>query len=214
MSSPLAELDAVTVDAAGTAVELVDPVPALRRELARRGCEYQESAVRRAFAGEVAHYLPRSLQGRSSAALAELRRECVGVFLAQLGAPVDPEGFLSAFMSAIVFRPVPGAREALGQLRRAGLSLACVANWDIGLHHQLERAGVSWAFSVVLSSAEVGVGKPSPAIFERALAALGIPPERALHIGDSPEDERGAAGVGIRFEPVPLATLPRRLGLR
>ena len=103
---------------------------------------------------------------------------------------------------------------ALDDLRAAGLVLACVANWDVSLHEHLDRLGLAWRFAAVLPSAEAGVEKPDPAIFHAALARLGVAAGRALHIGDEETDRAGAAAAGIAFEPVPLATLPERLGLR
>jgi hypothetical protein len=44
------------------------------------------------------------------------------------------------------------------------------------------------------------------------LERLDVPAERTLHIGDGDSDRDGAAAAGLAFEPVPLATLPERLG--
>jgi HAD superfamily hydrolase (TIGR01509 family) len=57
----------------------------------------------------------------------------------------------------------------------------------------------------VVTSAEVGLPKPDPAVFRRALELLGVRPERALHVGDSESDETGARAAGMRFAPAPLA---------
>ena len=206
-------LDAVTVDAAGTIVELRDPVPSLGRALAEHGVDRDAEAVRRAFAAEVAHYLPRSHEGRDEASLARLRREAVAVFLDALGAEVAPEVFVPGFMAAIEFRPVEGVHDALARLRAAGLRLACVANWDIGLRGQLERADLDAHFDAVISSAEAGAPKPDPAPFRLALARLGVTPERTLHVGDEPADREGARAAGLAFAPTPVATLPTRLGI-
>ena len=43
--------------------------------------------------------------------------------------------------------------------------------------------------------------KPAPVIFDRALAALGVSPSEAVHIGDEELDAEGAARAGMRFEP-------------
>jgi putative hydrolase of the HAD superfamily len=44
----------------------------------------------------------------------------------------------------------------------------------------------------------VGTRKPHPAIFERALEALGVEPENALFVGDRLyEDIRGAGELGM-----------------
>lgn len=207
------ELDAVTVDAFGTLVQLEDPTERLRSALAERGVERTAGEVAAAFRAEAAYYRPRSLHGRDAETLAELRRACVAVFLDAVQAPLEPAAFVEPFMDAIRFRLADGAREALDALARAGLGLACVANWDVSLREQLDRLGVAECFSVVLSSAEAGVEKPSPEIFLHALGQLGVEASRCLHIGDEEVDREGAIAAGLAFEPAPLATLPERIGL-
>ena len=206
-------LAAVTVDAFGTCVELADPAEPLRVALAERGVRHDLADVRRAFEAEAAYYVPRSHLGRDAAGLDALRRECVAVFLAELGAELEVETFVPAFMAALVFRPIEGAADALDRLRAAGLALACVANWDVSLRGKLQAAGLAVRFDTVVSSAEAGAPKPDPAPFRLALERLGVEPARALHIGDSEADTDGARAAGLAFAPVPLATLPRRLGL-
>jgi HAD superfamily hydrolase (TIGR01509 family) len=215
MPSPktASELDAVTVDANGTAVELDDPTDRLQAALAERGVERDRDVVAAAFRAEVAYYLPRTLEGSDEPGLADLLRRCTAVFLEHADAGLDAESFAPAFADSIRFRPVPGATEALEQLRSAGLALACVSNWDASLASQLDRAGVGRYFAVVVSSAEAGAAKPEPEALTVALERLGVEPGRALHIGDTEADEKGAAAAGLAFEPVPLATLPERLGL-
>jgi HAD superfamily hydrolase (TIGR01509 family) len=207
------DLDAVTVDAMGTMVELADPAPRLQASLADRGVERSLEEVAAAFRAEVAYYLPRTIEGRDEESLADLGRRCTAVFLEHARAELDPAEFTPDFLAAIVFRPLPGAAEALTRLRGAGLTLACVSNWDISLGRHLVGAGLAGHFAEIVSSAEVGVAKPEAAVFWIALDRVGVPPERALHIGDGDSDSEGAAGAGLAFAPVPLATLPERLGL-
>jgi putative hydrolase of the HAD superfamily len=212
---PSAEhLDAVTVDAFGTLLLLEDPSGPLQRALAEHGVHCERDAVAAAFRAEAAYYRPRSLQGRDEPSLLELRERCVRVFLDHLGAHLDAAAFVPSFVGSIAFRVADGALSALEDLRAAGLALACVANWDVSLHEHLDRLGLAWRFAAVLPSAGAGVEKPDPAIFHAALARLGVPAGRALHIGDEETDRAGAAAAGLAFEPVPLATLPERLGLR
>jgi HAD superfamily hydrolase (TIGR01509 family) len=215
MHSPKAasDLDAITVDANGTAVELDDPTDRLQAALAARGVERERDVVAAAFRAEVAYYLPRTLEGSDEAGLADLLRRCTGVFLEHAEAGLEPESFAQAFGNSIRFRPIPGAAEALERLQGAGLALACVSNWDASLGAQLERAGIGRYFAAVVSSAEAGAAKPDPGAFTVALERLGVEPARALHIGDTGADSDGAAAAGLAFEAVPLATLPERLGL-
>ncbi len=206
-------LDAVTVDGFGTLLHLDDPVEPLRAALARHGIVRDAATVAGAFLAEARFYRPRSLAGRDAEGLAALRRECVGVFLREADAPLEPAAFVEDFMAAISFSVAEGALEALDALAAAGLSLACVANWDVSLHDHLERLGLTGRFQAVVASADVGYEKPDPRIFAAALARLAVPAARALHVGDEEVDRQGAAAAGLAFEPAPLATLPRRLGL-
>jgi putative hydrolase of the HAD superfamily len=65
----------------------------------------------------------------------------------------------------------------------------------------LEDLGLRAAIDRVLTSAEAGARKPSPVIFEQALALAGVPAPAAIHVGDSlAEDVAGARAAGI--EPV------------
>jgi len=211
--SSASTLDAITIDAAGTTVELVAPFEHLQTGLAKRGVERGIEELRSAFAAEVAYYVPRSHEGRDEESLALLRRLAVEVFLDHLGARLAPGSFVDTFVEAIAFRPVSGAVDALRRLRGAGLELACVANWDISLEPHLRQAGVASFFTTIVSSAEAGAPKPSPHPFLLALERLGVEPGRALHIGDDRADEDGARAAGLAFEPAPLVTLPARLGL-
>ncbi len=197
----------------GTVVELDDPAPRLQRALADRGVERELGVVGAAFQAEVAYYLPRTLEGHDGVSLADLGRRCTAVFLEHARTELDPEEFAPAFLASIVFRPLGGVTEALGRLRAAGLSLACVSNWDISLRGHLERAGLAGCFAEIVSSAEAGAAKPDPEVFRIALGRLGVEPGRALHIGDGDTDREGAAASGTAYEPTPLATLPERLGL-
>ena len=89
----------------------------------------------------------------------------------------------------------------LEALRELGLKLALVSNaFDPGwlLHRDLELMGLAERLDFSVFSSEIGRRKPDPAIFERALEALGVAPENALFVGDRLyEDVRGAAEVGM-----------------
>jgi putative hydrolase of the HAD superfamily len=213
-ASKAAEVDAVTVDAMGTLVELDAPVERLRQALREWNVELDGDKVGAAFRTEIEYYLANKLSARDESALAELRRECARVFLTAAQVEIDAGEFAPAFVDAMVFRPLDDALPALERLRGAGLVLACISDWDIGLDGQLEAVGLARLFTLVLTSAEAGAPKPEPALFAEALSRLGVRPERALHVGDGDADRVGARAAGMAFEPVPLATLPERLGVR
>jgi putative hydrolase of the HAD superfamily len=89
----------------------------------------------------------------------------------------------------------------LEALRARGLKLGLVSNaFDPGwlLHRDLAQMGLDQRLDFSVFSSEVGMRKPHPAIFERALEVLDVEPERALFVGDRLyEDVRGAAEVGM-----------------
>jgi putative hydrolase of the HAD superfamily len=90
----------------------------------------------------------------------------------------------------------------LEALRERGLRLGLVSNaFDPPalLHRDLEQLGIAKRIDAAVFSSEVGWRKPHPAIFERALEALGVPSDRALFVGDSlAADIGGAAAAGMR----------------
>jgi putative hydrolase of the HAD superfamily len=197
-------VEAVTVDAYGTLVTLSDPVQSLRTALAEQGVERDAHVVARAFAAEVEYYVTRSHEGRDEATLALLRRDCAAVFLAAADADLDPAAFAPAFVGALSFQPVDGAEDACLRLADAGIKLAVVSNWDVGLHDHLRALGLDSLVDAVVTSAEAGAPKPSRAIFDLALRRLDADAGRVVHVGDEVEDAEGARAAGIRFEPAPL----------
>lgn len=90
----------------------------------------------------------------------------------------------------------------LESLRSRGLKLALVSNaFDPPelLHRDLEQMGIAQRVDVAVFSSEVGKRKPHRAIFERALEALDVEPERSLFVGDRLyEDVRGAGEMGMK----------------
>jgi len=208
-----AVLDAVTIDAFGTRVELETPVARLQAALAERSVDREAEDVGRAFAAEVEYYLVHKGEGRDEESLRDLRTRCAGIFLAGVAPALDAEEFGPAFVGALVFRPMDGVVPALARLRRAGLELACVSDWDAGVGEHLERAGLHEYLSAIVSSAETEAEKPDPRVFAEAVGRLGVAPGRTLHIGDDEVDRQGAEAAGLGFEPAPLSSLPERLGL-
>jgi putative hydrolase of the HAD superfamily len=207
-----ADLDAVTIDAFGTLLTLRDPVDALRHALRERGLDRRRDEIAAAFAEEGRYYRERSHEGADEASLALLRSDCAGVFLRALDADLDPAEFAPAYVAALEFELLPGAADAVRELERLGLRLAVVSNWDIALAGYLRELGLARHFEAIVTSAEAGAPKPDPRVFELALERLGgVPPERALHVGDAEADELGARAAGMAFAPAPLADVPARL---
>lgn len=200
----LADIDAVTFDANGTLVGLVDPVPKLHRLLRSRGIERPPKAIRHAFETEGAVYAGRAAEAHEPGAFATIQHECTSLFLDEVGAALDPAEFAPSYVAAMEFEVLPGVVESLRVLRSRGLELGVVANFDLTLADRLDRLGLRPWFSTVVTPADAGAAKPDRAIFELALATLGVQPERALHIGDGSADEEGAQAAGMHFAWTPI----------
>ena len=196
-----AELDGVTIDAYGTLVTLLDPVPALEAALSERDVHRERDMIVHGFRTEVAHYSEHASSGHDEAGLAQLQRDCARVFLDAIDADLDAEEFAPVYAGAMHFEPLRGVVPALDRLRSLGLELAVVANWDLSLQTLLAEIGLAPHFRTIVHAA----AKPSPDGLRRALEQLGVEPGRALHIGDDEVDEQAAAAVGMRFAPAPLA---------
>jgi putative hydrolase of the HAD superfamily len=196
-----AAIDAVTLDAYGTLVTLVDPVPELMRALAERGVKRTPEDVLAGFRIEVAFYSARANQGADEESLAVLQRECTAVFLDEVEVELDLDEFTPVYVGCLHFTPLRGVVEALERLQALGLELAVVANWDLSLTRMLDEVGLTRFFTTVVHAAE----KPAPEGLRRALEILGVPPGRALHIGDDEADELAASAAGVHFAPAPVA---------
>jgi putative hydrolase of the HAD superfamily len=84
-------------------------------------------------------------------------------------------------------------------VRERGLRVVVASNWDVSLGDVLARIGLAPLLDGVVTSAAVGVRKPGRALFQAALAIVGVPAEVALHVGDSPRDDvDGARRAGLR----------------
>jgi putative hydrolase of the HAD superfamily len=191
---------AVLIDALGTLVELQPPAPRLRALLEAEGLPVSLERAKAGFRAEIAYYLAHHLEGSDRAALEDLRDRCASVLLEGLELPgLDHATARRAMLGALEFRAYEDAGPALRALRAAGMRLVIASNWDCSLADWLGPAGLLELVDAVVTSAEVGVAKPDPLVFRRALAVAGVGPEAAVHVGDSPDnDVAGARAAGVR----------------
>lgn len=88
---------------------------------------------------------------------------------------------------------------AFERLSSAGIRIGLISNWDRRLASLIEGLGLSRRLSTIVSSAEVGLHKPDPRIFELAASRVGVPPANAVHVGDHHySDVLGATAAGMR----------------
>ncbi len=139
--------------------------------------------------------------GRATAAddYGDLLRELIGAL-----SPDEVDRFVDAEHE--VWRPahalLGSAHGLLAALRGRGLKTGIVANsWpEPGrvLRKDVEGFGLADLIDVCVFSSEDVAAKPSPQIFLRALAALGVDPLDSMYVGDRlATDVQGAANVGM-----------------
>jgi HAD superfamily hydrolase (TIGR01509 family) len=107
--------------------------------------------------------------------------------------------------------PYPDTAEVLKGLHRRGIRTAVVSNIAFDVRPAFLANGAADYVDEVVLSFEVGAIKPDAAIFETALARLGVEAARAVMVGDSDEADGGARAVGCGFilvDPLPTAQRP------
>ncbi len=93
----------------------------------------------------------------------------------------------------------PQAPDALALVRQAGLRAAVISNSNGSVRSILNSLELTTHLDFVIDSAEVGVEKPDPRIFQLALAEARVVHAEAAYIGDLYSiDVRGARAAGMR----------------
>lgn len=115
---------------------------------------------------------------------------------------VKPENVERAILNAAEKgRPehyvLDGAFETLSHIKRLGLTVIVIGNvvfWPGKINRiLLEKAGLARFIDEQFYADEVGVSKPKPEIFVKALSRFNVKPYEAVHVGDSLfEDLAGA----------------------
>jgi HAD superfamily hydrolase (TIGR01509 family) len=158
--------------------------------------------------------------------LRALRRRC--------GSRVHNLRLLAAWFApyAASLTPIPGASAVLARLAAAGFALAVVSNVPLPgrlYARRLAELGLLAPFRCLHWSYDSGSRKPSPVMVRAALAALAVPAEAAVMVGDRRSTDvaagraAGVATVWLATDPRPgpepdatihrLAELPALLGL-
>ena len=108
---------------------------------------------------------------------------------------------LEYWKGATEFRPEPNIVEALEQLKALSIRMGIVSNCTSTgavLEWELQRHGLLTYFEFVMSSADYGIRKPHPMLFDLAVTKLGIDRDRIWFLGDKPPfDIKGAKSAGL-----------------
>jgi HAD superfamily hydrolase (TIGR01509 family) len=110
---------------------------------------------------------------------------------------------------------MPGAAELLDAARARGLCAAIVtSNHSANVRRHLARARCTFAFDALVSAeGDRARGKPHPVLYLEALAALGLAPEQAVALEDSPNGIAAAKAAGLVCIAVPNAVTRGAAGL-
>ena len=93
---------------------------------------------------------------------------------------------------------IPGTTSALETLKKRGLKLGIISNFDNRLDKILHELSLAHYFDFIIDSFSFGIAKPSPEIFNHALNIAKTEPKEALHVGDNIYcDYEGATKAGM-----------------
>ncbi|OCT16299.1 phosphoglycolate phosphatase [Paenibacillus pectinilyticus] len=83
---------------------------------------------------------------------------------------------------------------------RIGLASSSKRSW---IDKYLAQLGIGDYFETIRTAEDVELVKPHPALYELALQDLGVQPNEAIAIEDSPNGARAAAAAGMHYIVVP-----------
>ena len=221
---------AITFDAAGTLIRVAEPVgETYARIAAQVGATLAPADLDVAFREILPSMPPMAFPDIDEPDLQDAERgwwrdlvERVVRHAGRVDAFDDYVDALFAYYAAgAAWRTYPEAHSVLEAVRRRGLRIAVVSNFDSRLPPILRELGLEPLVDTIVYSTGCGAAKPSPRIFHYTLEQLGVTPKSTLHVGDSLSadfDGAGAAGLKAvhlnRADGIPEGVFPviRHLG--
>ncbi len=208
ISKPATPIRAVTFDVGGTLIEPWPSVGHVYAAVARRhGARVSARTLNRQFAAawkarkDFRHSMSdwSDLVDQTFAKLVEIPPS----------ASFFPEIY-KAFARASSWRIFDDVVPCLEKLRRAGVPLGVISNWDERLRPLLRDLQLERWFQTIVVSIETAHPKPGPVMFAAAARQLKIEPSAILHVGDSAvEDLEGARAAGFQATLLKRAKAPR-----
>ncbi len=205
---PVREVKVIFFDAGGTLIEIRDCVGGTYSRAAREfGFEAEPVILQRNFERSFRRQPPLAFPaGTPEAALIELEkgwwRDLVSAVFDGLGSFPRFEEFFDEiferFRDREFWRVYDDVAPTLTELKRRGLKLGVISNFDSRLYDVLRACRLDHFFDSIHISTRVGAAKPSSAIFQAALNYHAVEARQAWHIGDIlREDVEGAIAAGV-----------------
>lgn len=201
-------LKAIFFDAAGTLFNSMRPVGETYASFARGyGMEVSAHEIKHRFHTCYASMPPLAFPGSLADQLQELERNWWKELVRRIFEPYGHfnrfdhyfTDLFTYFSKAESWSLYPETDGTLLSLKRRGLILVVISNFDSRVIGILEGLGIAPQFDSIVISSRVGYAKPQPEIFHVALDLHGLKKEEALHVGDSLENDiEGAARAGLR----------------
>jgi putative hydrolase of the HAD superfamily len=190
-------IQAITFDVGGTLIHPWPSVGHVYSEVAARH-GYRDLPVDTLNQQFAAAWAAKGAFNHSRAEWLALVKQTFAGMLADVAVEKFFDDLYAHFAKREAWQVFEDVQPALEHLRRSGLLLGVISNWDERLRPLLEELQLSQNFPVIVISNEVGAVKPDCAIFQRAVDLLGVPAGTILHVGDSfDEDVTGAERAGM-----------------
>jgi HAD superfamily hydrolase (TIGR01509 family) len=131
------------------------------------------------------------------------------VLEAQFGKPIEREAVRavkrSRFQELLAEESLqPGVQEYINDAKLLGLKIGIASSshseWVLG---HIERFGIHVHFDTIKCADDVAHTKPDPELYHAALQALGVKPNEAIALEDSPNGVLSAKSAGIYCVAVP-----------
>ena len=201
-------LKIIFFDGVGTLIETRDSVGEIYSRVAREfGFDAEPRILQQNFTRSFRRQPPMAFPaGTPEATLFELEndwwRNLVKAVFTDLGSFPRFDQFFDEiferFRGGEFWRVYDDVAPSLTGLKRLGLKLGVISNFDSRLYGVLSACKLDHYFDSVHISTRVGAAKPDPAIFQAALNYHGVEARLAWHVGDSlREDVEGAIAIGV-----------------
>ena len=174
-----APFEALTFDCYGTLIDWETGILAgLRVSLAAHGLTPPDEEVLEAYARAEA-----AIEAGPYRRYRDVLAGCLGEVCRQYGFEPEPAA-MAAFGGSVADWPAfPDSADSLARLA-SRFRLGVITNCDDDLFATSNRR-LGVAFDWIVTAQAVGSYKPDPRPFEAALAVIGLPPERILHVAQS-----------------------------